>query len=127
MYSAPPYSSRRAPGFLICGAHRFGNFGDGDVVGTQTVGIDVDLVLLDESAHRGDLGHAGHLLQVGLQVPVLIGAKLREAVRAGIILTSTYCRIQPSPEASGPISVRTPSGSRDVTAERYSSVRERAQ
>ncbi len=69
-------------GFLIRGPDRLGHFGNRNVVGTQAVGIDIYLVLLDESAHRGDLGHSRHLLQVGLQIPVLIGAELGKAVFA---------------------------------------------
>jgi len=67
----------------VAAAHRFEHFGDGDVVGPQTIGIHVHLVLPDEAAQRRDLGHARDRFQVIAQVPVLKRAQFRQVVLAG--------------------------------------------
>ena len=56
-----------------------------EVVGRQARRIEVDLVLLDEPADAGDLGHARHGRQPVAQIPVLEAAKLRERVTAALV------------------------------------------
>jgi hypothetical protein len=51
-----------------------------EVVGKERVGVDLDLILLDETAHRGDLGHPGHAPEPVLDVPVVESAKAGEIV-----------------------------------------------
>ena len=58
---------------------------DGQAVGGQAIGVDVDLVLLDEPAHAGDLGHPLDAGQGVAQEPVLQGAQEGEVVRAAFI------------------------------------------
>ena len=53
---------------------------DGDVVGEQPVGIDLDLVLLDVAADAGDLGDPVDRGQLVAQVPVLDRAQLLQVV-----------------------------------------------
>ena len=118
--SRPPTSLLRAPDGLDDLVER-------EVVGGEPVGVDRDLVLLDEAADRGDLRHAGHRLERVAQRPVLVGAQLGRASACPSRSTSAYWKTQPTPVASGPSSVCTPSGRRAWILERYSSTRERAQ
>ncbi len=41
-------------------AHGTGDLRKADAMGPHRLGIHVDLVLLNEPAYRGDLGHPGH-------------------------------------------------------------------
>ena len=54
------------------------NLGDRNVVGSQFVGIDRDLVLLDETADAGHLGDAFDRSQFVLEKPVLDTAQIRQ-------------------------------------------------
>ena len=55
-------------------------FRQGNVVGQQLVGIDLDLVLLDVTADGSHFGHPGHAHQLIAQKPVLDGAQLLKVV-----------------------------------------------
>ena len=59
----------------VAGANRIGHTRDGNTVGTQAVGVDVDLILLRESTERSHIRHARHRLQIVLEIPILIGAE----------------------------------------------------
>src|SRR5436305_833512 len=60
------------PADLAVGAaNRVGDVGEAQLVSDELVGVDRDLVLLDEPADRGDLGHAGNRLELIAQEPVL--------------------------------------------------------
>ena len=72
-----------------------------DAVAAQLVGIDADLVLLDEAADRRDLGDAGHARERVAQVPVLERAQLCRSCLP-LLSTSAYSNTQPTPVASGP-------------------------
>ena len=72
-----------AAGLGIAAAHRLDHAADREAVGLQPVGIDIDLILLGEAAHRGHFRHSAHRLEVVAQVPVLGGAQISEAVFAG--------------------------------------------
>ncbi len=108
-------------------AHRLGHPVDGEAIGLEPVGVNVHLVLLLETAHRGHLGHPGHRLQVETQIPVLAGNAGPPGCACRIVSTRAYWKTQPRPVASGPSSVLTPAGRSDRTPERYSRVRDRAQ
>ena len=58
---------------------------DGDVVELQPVGVEIDLVLLAETADGRHFGHPRHRLEVVAQVPVLVGAELGQALLSGRI------------------------------------------
>ena len=74
------------PGLAISTTHRIGYPRNRDAVGTQAIGIYVDLILLCESAERCHLGHARNRFQVILEIPILVGTKLSQAVLTGLIL-----------------------------------------
>ncbi len=58
---------------------------DGDAVGREAVGVDVDLVLLDEAADAGHLGHARDAGERVADVPVLQRPQVGEVVRAALV------------------------------------------
>jgi hypothetical protein len=57
----------------------------GDAVCSELHRIEQHLVLLDHAADAGDLGDAGHGLQLVAQEPVLQSAKLRQVVATGAV------------------------------------------
>ena len=73
------------PGFAVATADRIGYARNRDSIRTQAVGIDVDLILLREAAERSNFGHTGDRFQVILEIPILIGAKLRQSMFAGFV------------------------------------------
>ncbi len=82
----PPGELQEAPpDLVVAGADGAGHVGDADVVGLEAVGIDGDLVLLDEPPHRGDLGDTGDRLEAVPQGPVLEGAQVRDGVGPGVV------------------------------------------
>ena len=110
----------------VTGTHRLDDALDRETVVAQPVRVHVYLVLPAEPAERGDLGHAGHRLQLLRRDQSWYdrrSARLCLPERS----ISAYWNTQPTPVASGPSSVRESDGRRDSTPERYSSVRVRAQ
>ncbi len=85
MYSVPANSSSRPPTSLFEPLTAAIDHVERDVVGGEPVGVDGDLVLLDEAADGGHLGDAGHRLQGVAQRPVLVGAELVERVAAATV------------------------------------------
>src|SRR5581483_5847345 len=65
-------------------AHRLVDLGQGDAVGTQLVGINVNLILLDEAAERGDFRHALDRLELIAHVPILQRTQLRQVGAVGL-------------------------------------------
>ena len=80
MNSCSATSSRRPPTSLLLAATASRRPGDGDAVCAQPVGIDGDLVLLDEAADARHFGDARHARQFVLQEPVLQRAQLGKVV-----------------------------------------------
>ena len=72
-------------GFGVAGAHGLHDAPDGDAVGLEPVGIEVDLELLAETADRRDFGHARHGFEVIAQIPILAGAQIGQGVGAGLV------------------------------------------
>jgi hypothetical protein len=70
----------RAARLLIGIAHRIYHLALRDTVGTQPVGIEHDLILLDDAADGRDLGHIGDRLELVFEEPVLQCAQLRQVV-----------------------------------------------
>ena len=66
---------------VIAPLYRGNNILERDVVSAQLDGIEIDLVLLFESAHAGHLGHTGHGVQLVLDEPFLNGMKRAAVVR----------------------------------------------
>jgi hypothetical protein len=66
---------------VVAALHRGHDILECDVVSAQLDGIEIDLVLLHESADAGDLGHAGHGVQLVLDEPVLNGVQRAAVVR----------------------------------------------
>ncbi len=60
--------------------HRVDDRGEGDVVGAQAIGIEVDLVLTDLAADAGDLSHARHGVELIPNEPVLNGPQVAQRV-----------------------------------------------
>ncbi len=56
---------------LISSTHGLNDSGDGDVERQQTRGVHLDLVLLLESAERGNLRNAGHRRKCRAHNPIL--------------------------------------------------------
>ena len=65
---------------VVRAADRVDHVAQRQVVGEQRRRVDLDLVLLDEAAHRGDLGHPRHAGERVAQRPVLQRAQLGERV-----------------------------------------------
>ena len=57
----------------------------GRSIGLESVRVNVYLVLLPETAEGGNLGNPGNCLEVVAQVPLLVGAHVREAVPSRFI------------------------------------------
>jgi hypothetical protein len=53
---------------------------EGDPVGPEPVRVDVDLVLPDDPTDAGDLGHAGHRVELVADEPVLEGPQVPQRV-----------------------------------------------
>src|ERR1051326_5833313 len=49
-----------AADLTVPAAHRLDHTVDGNSVGLQTAGVDIDLILLPEAAQRSNFSHAGH-------------------------------------------------------------------
>jgi hypothetical protein len=47
------------------------DFAQAQAIGAELVGIEVDLILARRTADRGNLGHAGHAVELVADVPVL--------------------------------------------------------
>ena len=58
---------------------------EGDAVGPELVGVDLHLVLLHHSAHRGHFRHAGNAGDRVPHRPVLEGAQIRQRVLPGLV------------------------------------------
>ncbi len=71
--------------FIVAASHRLHHAVDGYAVGLQPVRVHVHLVLLPEPPDGRDLGDARDRFQVVLEVPVLVGAQLCQAVLAGLV------------------------------------------
>ncbi len=70
---------------VVSTAHRIHDAVDRHAVGLQPVRVDVDLVLPHVAAERRDVGHARNRSEVVAEIPVLIGAQLRQTVFARLI------------------------------------------
>ena len=95
----------------------------GHAVGPQPHRIDVDLVLLDRPADRGDLGDAGHGVELIADEPVLDRAQLAQRSSGP---STVYQNTWPTPVASGPSVGTTPAGSAKSAGSCRSSTRARA-
>src|ERR1035437_2034815 len=67
---------------VVASLHRGNHILERNVVGAQLHGIEIDLVLLYESANGGDFGHSGYGVQLVLDEPVLDGVKRTAVVGA---------------------------------------------
>src|SRR5207249_1225325 len=56
-----------------------------DVVGNESVWIEIDLVLLHESADRRDFGDAFHRGERVAQIPILNGTQLGKIMFSGVV------------------------------------------
>ena len=63
-------------------ADRFHDALDGNAVGEEGVGVEVDLVLPDKPADGGNFGNAGDGLQLKAQIPVLERAQFSQTARS---------------------------------------------
>src|SRR2546428_631426 len=70
-----------AAGVGVVGGDGLEHLLEGHVVGAQALGIHDDLVLLDAAAPGDDVGHTGHLAELALQDPVLVGLEIDERHR----------------------------------------------
>ena len=71
--------------FLIAAADLLDHFVDRDLVGQQLVGIDGDLVLLDEAAYVGDFRNARNCAYLILDLPLLERAKVGQRVFPALV------------------------------------------
>ncbi len=74
-----------ASDLVVRAPDRFDHLVQRELVGGEPVGVDRDLVLLDEAADGGDLRHARQRLDGVAQRPVLVGAQLIERVGARLV------------------------------------------
>src|SRR5437867_3208499 len=63
--------------FVVRAPDRFHDLVKREAIGEQRRRLDLDLVLLDEAADRGDFGHAGNGFQPVAKIPILEGAEIR--------------------------------------------------
>src|SRR5207245_9501913 len=71
--------------FIGAGANLFNDGGKRDAIGAQFVGIDIHLVLLDESPGRRDFGNTTNGFKLIAQVPILNTVQLGETTLVGAI------------------------------------------
>ena len=89
---------------VVAALDGFDHGAQGNVVGAQFDGIDVDLILAYETADAGHFRHAGHGIELVLDEPVL-----QRVQRPAVVGPSTvYQNTWPTPVASGPAPVRLP-------------------
>ncbi len=69
---------------LIAPAHRLHDIAERQVIGSEPVGIDVDLILLNVAADGCDLGDAGNCIQLITNEPVLDAAKVAERMTVAL-------------------------------------------
>src|SRR5437660_2699526 len=65
--------------------NRVDHFAEGDVVGNESVWIEIDLVLLHEAANRRDFGDTFHRGKRVAQIPILNGTQLRKIVLPAVV------------------------------------------
>src|SRR5439155_5030425 len=65
--------------------NRVDDLAERDVVGDERVWIEIDLVLLHETANRRDFGDTFHRGERVTQIPILNGTQLREIVLPAVI------------------------------------------
>src|SRR5207253_4861930 len=65
--------------------NRVDDFAERDVVGNESVWIEIDLVLLHEAANRRDFGDTFHRGERITQIPILNGTQLREIVLPAVV------------------------------------------
>ena len=87
-------------------------------VGAQPVGVDHDLVLPDHAADGGDLGDAGHGLQLVLEEPVLQAAQTGQVMVAAAV----YQGVLVDPADTGGIRTQFRPGIRGQPAGRLAEV-----
>ncbi len=107
-------------------AHRFRHHHERYVVGGQLFPVHGNLVLVLESADRGDFRHSRNCLQRIAQVPILEGSQIRQRMRAALV----HQGILKNPSHAGGVraDLRLDSGgSEGSTLLRYSSTRLLAQ
>ena len=97
---------------------------EGQVVGAETIRIDVDLILLDVAADGRDFGHAWDGIELVADEPVLQASAARAGNASGS--RRVYQNTWPTPVASGPSVGVTPWGRLFATRLMRSSTRVRA-
>ncbi len=78
-YCCAPCSDVAPAGVRVAAAERVGDLEQRHVVVAKLFQIGHDLVLLDQAAHRHDVGDAGRQLEIPRDGPVLYGAKIGRA------------------------------------------------
>ena len=81
----PAELDEAAPHLTVAALQGIDDLADGDAVGLEAVGVNVDLVLLSEPPDGGHLGDTRNGLEVIPEVPVLQGAQVRETLPPGLV------------------------------------------
>jgi hypothetical protein len=78
MYSAPPISRTLPPNFIRAGTDLFNDRRKGNAVGTEFIGIDIHLVLLDEPTDGRHFSNAWNGFELVAEIPILDAAQFGE-------------------------------------------------
>src|SRR5271166_5686344 len=74
-----------APNIRVAFSNRIHDIADGNVECDKFIGIEIDLILFDEPAHRRDFGHSVNGFERVPEVPVLERPKLGEVIFSAVI------------------------------------------
>ena len=85
MYCAPPISSTPAANFIGAVANAVNHHRERNVVSAKFVGVQIHLILPNESTDGSDFRNARNGLQLIAKIPVLKTAQVREAVLVGAV------------------------------------------
>ena len=79
----PAHFEHASTDFVRAGSHSVNHRRERNAVGAEFVGVEVDLVLANESADGGYLGHSGNSFELVAQIPVLKATQVGETVLDG--------------------------------------------
>src|SRR5260370_21241463 len=81
----PAHFKQPSPHFVRTGSNSFDDSGERDAIGTKFVRVHVDLILANEPANRGYLGHSGNRFELVTQVPILKAAQIGQTALMAVV------------------------------------------
>ena len=93
----PAHFKQASADFVRAGSNFFNDGRERNTVGAKFFGIEIDLILANESADGGYLGDARNGFELVAQIPVLKAAQIRQAVLMAVV----HERVFIDPSCSG--------------------------